>query len=459
MMAPLPLQEIAHAIGADGVFDGTVENVSTDSRNIAAGDLFVALRGENFDGHQFVNAVAQQGAVAAVVESPSDIDLPQLCVKDSLVALAEIAALNRQRFVRAGGRVAALTGSCGKTSCKEILATILRQKVSVLATRGNLNNEIGVPKTLLEIAPEHQLAVIEMGAAKPGDIHYLCQYAQPEVALITLAAPAHLEGFGSIEAVAKTKGEIYTALPPHGTAVINADDRFAQQWQDSTSAGRVVTVSLCSTTADVYASAIRTAAKGCEFVLHAHGEQADVHMPLLGEAMVMNALLASAAAMSLGATMADIAAGLAGLSPVPGRLYPSVQPWGLLIDDSYNANPASVKAAIDVLSQCQGRKILVLGDMAELGADSDALHDEVGRYAVESGIDLLFTCGEHAKHATEAVVPHGLHFPDRAALAAALINIIESGDAVLVKGSRSSGMDDVVKTVANSQVAGGITTC
>ncbi|WP_372760221.1 Mur ligase family protein, partial [Litorivivens sp.] len=167
MMAPLPLQEIAHAIGADGVFDGTVENVSTDSRNIAAGDLFVALRGENFDGHQFVNAVAQQGAVAAVVELPSDIDLPQLCVKDSLVALAEIAALNRQRFVRAGGRVAALTGSCGKTSCKEILATILRQKVSVLATRGNLNNEIGVPKTLLEIAPEHQLAVIEMGAAKP----------------------------------------------------------------------------------------------------------------------------------------------------------------------------------------------------------------------------------------------------------------------------------------------------
>lgn len=459
MMAPLSLQVIAEAIGAEGAYDGMVESVSSDSRTLAQGALFVALRGENFDGHAFIETAAQQGAIAAVVEQPCAVDLPQLQVSDSLAALGQIAALNRQRFVESGGRVVALTGSCGKTSCKEMLSAILRQKSRVLATSGNLNNEIGVPQTLLSIGAEHQLAVIEMGAAKPGDIGYLCQFAAPEVALITNAGPAHLEGFGSIETVAKTKGEIYEGLPQTGTAIINADDRFAGQWRAATTAGRIVSVSLRKDNADIYASDIRINAAGANFVLHAQGQQTPVQLPLLGEAMVMNALLASGAALALGATLVDVVEGLAGMQAVPGRLHATAQPWGLLIDDSYNANPASVKAAIDVLARCEGRRILVLGDMAELGEDSDALHHDVGRYAVESGIELMLTCGPHAKYATEATVPHGLHFPDRATLATALLNIIEDGDSVLVKGSRSSGMDEVVRTVANSQVTGGTTPC
>lgn len=459
MMAPIALQDIAAAIGAEGDFNGVVESVSTDSRALGSGALFIALRGEHFDGHAFVEMVAEQGAVAAVVEERCAVDIPQLCVDNTLLALGQIAGINRDRFVAAGGRVIALTGSCGKTSCKEMLSSIIRQMTPVLATRGNLNNEIGVPQTLLAIGPEDRVAVIEMGAGKPGDIGYLCRFARPEIALITIAAPAHLEGFGSIEAVAKTKGEIYEALPPSGTAVINADDRFASQWRDATPARQIVSVSLRREDADIYASDIRTSAFGAVFVLHAQGQKTPIQLPLLGEAMVMNALLASAAALAFGATLDHVVAGLARLTAVPGRLHAMAQPWGVLIDDSYNANPASVKEAIDVLSRCAGRKILVLGDMAELGDDSDALHHEVGRYAVESGIDLMLTCGPHAKYATEATVPHGLHFPDRVALATALINIIEDGDSVLVKGSRSSGMDEVVRKVANSQVTGGKSPC
>lgn len=459
MMAPLSLHDIAQALGVTGSYNGIVESVSSDSRALGQGALFVALRGENFDGHEFIEAAAKQGAIAAIVERPNSVNLPQLQVNDTLAALGQIAALNRQQFVAAGGRVVALTGSCGKTSCKEMLSSILRQQAGVLATRGNLNNEIGVPQTLLTIGPEHQLAVIEMGAAKPGDIGYLCQFAAPEVALITNAAPAHLEGFGSVEAVAKTKGEIYEALPQSGTAIINADDRFAAQWRAATTAGRIVSVSLRENSADIYASDIRTNAAGASFVLHAQGQKTQVQLPLLGEAMVMNALLASAAALALGATLTQVVDGLAGVAAVPGRLHAIAQPWGLLIDDSYNANPASVRAAIDVLRRCEGRRILVLGDMAELGEDSAALHREVGRYAVESGIELLLTCGPYTKYTTEATVPHGLHFADRAALTTALLNIIEDGDSVLVKGSRSSGMDEVVRKVASSQVTGGKTPC
>lgn len=459
-MGALSLSDIAIAIEANWASaEASVTAVSTDSRELATGSLFVALRGEHFDGHAFLGAAANAGAVAAVVDTAGSEFIPQLIVSDTLKAYGQVARLNRDRFVNAGGKIVALTGSSGKTSCKEMLAAILKQQFSVHATRGNFNNEIGVPRTLLEIEAHHDVAVIEMGAAKRGDIAYLCEFAQPDITLITNAGPAHLEGFGSLQGVAETKGEIYRALTGTGFAVINADDPFSALWREYAGDAKVVNVSLDSTDADVYASNLNVTASGTSFTLHCMGGCVEVTLPLLGRAMARNALLAAAAAQVAGASLEAIKAGLESLLPVAGRVYPMVQSWGTLIDDSYNANPASVKAAIDVLAEFPGRRLLVLGVMAELGPDSAVLHREVGEYASTKQIDAVLCCGEQTRHTCEGAGAIGEYYNDKEALLGALLKKVTLGDTVLVKGSRSAGMDSIVDAVANARVTGGKAPC
>ena len=457
MMAALSLGQIAKVTGGELLGDDCpVSSLSTDSRKIDSGSAYLALSGERFDGHDFVVEAAARGATSAIVSKPVRVDLPRVQVKNSLLALGQIAAINREAF---SGPVVALTGSCGKTSCKEMLAAILRRSKAVLATDGNLNNEIGVPLTLLGIGVDHDIAIIEMGAAKRGDIAYLCQFAKPDIALITNAAPAHLEGFGSLQAVADTKGEIYQSLRQDGTAVINADDRFADQWRKSTAAQRVLSVSRFNSESDFFASDIRITERGTAFQLHAPGEVAEVTLSVLGVAMVSNALLAAAAAWAAGAGMREIVEGLASVKAVKGRLHLQSFPQLNLVDDSYNANPASVAAAIDVLASFKGRRVLVLGDMAELGGETEQLHSEVGAYAAQQGIDRVLTCGALSQFTARAAGAIARHFPDKNALISDLNAELQAGDSVLVKGSRSAGMEVVVKAIANTQVTGGNAPC
>lgn len=457
MMTALSLKQIAAATGGQlRGFDCQVRLLSTDSRRIEEGSAYLALCGDRFDGHDFVADAAAKGAVAAIVSRPVGQDLPQIQVEDSLLALGQIAAMNREAFT---GPVLALTGSCGKTSCKEMLASILRCSHRVLATEGNLNNEIGVPMTLLNIGAEHDVAIVEMGAAKAGDIAYLCEFARPDVALITNAAPAHLEGFGSLQAVADTKGEIYQSLQKSGTAIINADDAFAGQWRSRTAAQRVLSVSRRNRDCDFFASDIHLTKKGTRFTLHGPDIEAEITLPVLGAAMVSNALLAAAAAWAVGASAEDITGGLASVRAVEGRLYLHSLPELNLIDDSYNANPASVTAAIDVLSGFSGRQILVLGDMAELGGQAELLHADIGSYAAQQGIDLVLTCGSLSEFSAKAAGSIARHFPDKDTLIGELRNQLLPGDSVLVKGSRSAGMEEVVRAVANTQMTGGNAPC
>ncbi|HCS28155.1 MAG TPA: UDP-N-acetylmuramoyl-tripeptide--D-alanyl-D-alanine ligase [Spongiibacteraceae bacterium] len=457
MMAALSLKHIAAATGGQlRGSDCQINALSTDSRKIEKGNAYLALCGDRFDGHDFAAEAVAKGAVAAIVSRPVGQDLPQVQVEDSLLALGQIAAINRKAFT---GPVLALTGSCGKTSCKEMLAAILRCSHRVQATEGNLNNEIGVPLTLLSIGTEHDVAIVEMGAAKAGDIAYLCQFAQPDVALITNAAPAHLEGFGSLQAVADTKGEIYQSLHKSGTAIINGDDAFAEQWRARTAAQRVLSISRHNSECDFFARDIHITGKGTRFTLRGPDGEIAVTLPVLGVAMVSNALLAAAAAWAVGASFEDIANGLASVRAVKGRLYLQSFPELNLIDDSYNANPASVTAAIDVLSAFSGRRILVLGDMAELGEQTQRLHEDIGSYAARQGIDRVLTCGSLSEFSAQAAGSIASHFSDKSTLIAQLQSLLRPGDSVLVKGSRSAGMEEVVSAVANIQVTGGNTPC
>lgn len=460
MMGSLSLQAIAtelHSRCADG--DIAVAGVATDSRRVAAGDIYIALRGERFDGHEFIGAAATQGAVAAVVSVPQTAALPQLRVGDTRAALGLIARMNRRRFINP---VIGITGSAGKTTCKEMLAAILAQCGPTLATQGNLNNEIGVPLTLLRIAPEHRYAVIEMGAARAGDIAYLCRFAEPDIALITSVLPAHLEGFGSIDGIARTKGEIFAGLSEGGTAVINVDSDYESLWRGLAGERRVITFGL-NPAAAVTARSIVRSVDGTRFELLSPAGSVPIELRLPGLHNVRNALAAAAAAIVAGAPLAAIATGLAGLRPVPGRLQSRRGLHGeIVIDDSYNANPGAVRAAIDVLAEYPGVRRLLLGNMAELGPASAALHGEVAAYAAERGIDELWCVGPHAPLQADAFLAasgtissrhnssvSARAFADNAALIAALATAPVVA-AALVKGSRSAGMEIVVAALCGS---------
>ena len=444
------LDEAADWIGArlDGP-DVPIYGVGTDSRRGRPGELFVALRGERFDGHQYLAQAEAAGAVAALVSHPIARTLPQLIVEDTRAGLGRLAAAWRRRFP---GRVVALTGSNGKTTCKEMIAAILGHNGRVLATRGNLNNDVGMPLTLLQASNEDYL-VLEMGANHAGEIAYLSAIANPDVALITNAGRAHLEGFGGPEGVARAKGEIVGGLTDQGALVIPADSPWSALWQGLAGDREVVTFGWTPAAAvrcdpDSVTSTWDDAGFRTRFLARTPWGELPLELALAGRHNVRNALAALAVAGTLGVGLDAIAAGMREVGPVAGRLQPRIGRSGLrLIDDTYNANPDSVQAAIDVLAGIAGRRWLVLGDLAELGAEAAELHGAVGRMAREAGLEHLYSVGPLSRAAAQAFGPGGRSFEDRQALVATLQAEIAPGDLVLVKGSRGAAMETVVQSL------------
>ncbi len=424
--------------------DAAFNGVSIDSRCLRPGNLFVALQGPRFDGHDYLAQAAAQGAVAAVVSREVDSSIPLLRVADTRRALAELARARRQAL---RGRVAAVTGSNGKTTVKEMLAAILSRKGAVLATEGNLNNDIGVPLTLLRLEPGDDYAVIEMGANHPGEIAALAAIAQPDLGIVTNAGAAHLEGFGDIDTVARSKGELFAALGAEGTAVVNFDDRYADLWRELAAPARVMGFAMENSGAQVRAGAVTVTPQGVCFRLLSSGGECTIALAVHGRHMVANALAAAAAAQALGADLSDIRAGLEAFSPVNGRLQ--VRPGlngATLIDDSYNANPDSFRMAIDVLAALPGERILVVGEMLELGGDAAEAHRELGRYARASGVDQLLAVGEMAAHASAGFAA-GRAFASHGECVDFLRQRLSPQTTVLVKGSRGARMENVVEAL------------
>ncbi len=455
-MISFTLSESANILNGQLVgSDASFSTVSTDSRNLQPGQLFVALSGPNFDGHDYISQAEQSGAAGAMVQQELDTTLSCVQVADTLKGLWQLASAWR---ARSGSRVAAVTGSNGKTTVKEMLAAILVQKGSVLATQGNLNNEIGLPLTLLRIQ-EQEFAVVEMGANHPGEIETLSRIASPDVALITNAGRAHLEGFGSVEGVARAKGEIVQGLGQDGTLVLNADDEWAGLWREL--AGSRPTLSFgFDPAADVSTSEhdLRSEWRSdgfynCFRVKTPTGEF-EVELGLAGRHNCKNALAAIAVASLMEATEEQICKGLAEIRPVAGRLCPLMGRDGVyLIDDSYNANPDSVAAAIDVLAgigQASGRRFLVLGELAELGEGVERIYQQLGELASAAGIEHLYAVGA-ASAAVNSFGTGGNGFQSNEQIIKKLGNELRSGDMVLVKGSRKAAMEIVVHALSSRE--------
>jgi UDP-N-acetylmuramoyl-tripeptide--D-alanyl-D-alanine ligase len=421
--------------GAGGFIDG----VSTDTRTITPGALFVALKGERYDAHDFVGTAHERGATAALVDHLVDVDMSQVVVADTLAALGELArAVRSQR----DAHVIGITGSNGKTTVKTLTASILARHGRTHVNVGNLNNEIGVPLTLLAMPERTQYAVIEMGAGKPGDIAYLARMARPDIGLVNNVAPAHLERLGSERGVAETKGAIYSALPENGIAVINADDTHADYFAELAGARRIVRFG-------VEAEAnVRAELDAHGFMLRTPAGYTSIALAQPGRHNVMNALAAAAIATALDVPLVTIRAGLEAAPAVAGRLVRRKHASGaMLIDDSYNANPGSFAAAIATLAAEPGETILVMGDMAELGADAERLHADTGALAKQSGIRRLHAVGRLSRAAAEAFGTGATHYADQPALIASLRGDLRGGVVVLIKGSRSSAMDRVVSAL------------
>lgn len=451
-MRRLPLSLLAHWAGGELLGDDLViGSLTHDTRALVPGSLYVALRGERFDGHDFAYDASMRGAAAVLVDHEVKVDVPQVVVPDTLLALARIAAgLQRDRVEKA----VAITGSNGKTSVKTLVVSILQRAGVTYFNPGNRNNEIGLPMAVIDGPDDADFSVYEMGAGKPGDIAYLTDIVTPEVALVNNIAAAHLERMGSLMGVAETKGAIYDALPADGTAVINADDAFAEYFASRVPDRRILRFGL-EATADLTARDIRATADGSDFVLVApHGEVAvELHLP--GRHNVLNALAAAGVAMACGVSLAIIADGLSAAQPVAGRqVAHTLSNGAVVIDDSYNANPGSLVAAIDTLAaaskQAGGEGWLVLGDMRELGADEEALHADMGVRAKNAGLRRLYTLGPLSA-AAAAAFGEGAHpFQDHASLADALRAELRAGVRCLVKGSRGSAMDRIVAALLST---------
>ncbi len=431
--------------------DRLLTGVSTDSRSVKVGELFVALSGENFDGHAFVTRAAERGAVAALVSRVvPEAKIPQILVGDTRLALGRLAQAWRQRFQIP---VLALTGSNGKTTVKEMLRAILVAHFgdanALLATEGNLNNDIGVPQMLFRLSAEHAYAVIEMGASHPGDIEYLSRLAQPTVAVITNAGPAHLEGLNNVAEVAHTKGGIYRGLPVAGSAVINADDMYNPLWREMASGHAQISFGMqAPATVHTRVHQVTLRADGSGFMLHTPRGSIHIELSVLGLHNVYNALAASAAALAVNIELAEIRAGLATLTPVTGRLQPKRGVYGAhLIDDTYNANPASVRAAIAVLAALPGERLVVLGDMGELGPAGPSLHAEIGAVARAAGITRLYALGELSVETVRAFGKGATHYTAHKHLIDAVRTGLQAGagaHTVLIKGSRFMRMEQIV---------------
>ena len=432
--------------------DIDVGGVSIDTRKIKPGDLFVAIKGERVDGHDFVAQAAAGGAVAALVTRKVDAKIAQIVVDDTELALGDLASAVR---AQSNVQVVGITGSNGKTTVKTLVASILSRHGRTHVNAGNYNNELGLPLTLLAMPADTQYAVLEMGAGKPGDIAYLAAIARPDIGLVNTIAPAHLERMGSVEGVAETKGALYQALPVDGVAVINADDAFASFFGGLAGTRRQLRFAL-DHKADIGADIIELGVDGSRFVLSTPVGDAEVDLPLPGRHNVGNAMAAAAIALALDVPLDTIVAGLEQVPAIAGRLRAETMGAGwVLIDDSYNANPGSVSAAIDTLALAQGERWLVLGDMAELGPNARAMHTGIGERAKKQGIDRLFAVGPLSAATVEAFGERGTHYTDKQALAKALNEQLHGGVTLLVKGSRSTGMEQVVAALRNDKHAGG----
>jgi UDP-N-acetylmuramoyl-tripeptide--D-alanyl-D-alanine ligase len=430
--------------GTDRSFTG----VSTDTRTLAPDDLFVALRGPRFNGAEFVAAAQAAGAAAAVVSEQVQSQLPQIVVEDTQAALTRAAMRWRDEY---SAPLVGVAGSNGKTTVKEMIAAILSRAGATLATRGNLNNHIGVPVTLLRLEPHHRFAVIEMGANHPGEVAELVRVARPTIGIITNAGAEHLEGFGSIEGVARAEGEAVEGLAPGGTAIVNADDAFADLWRGLTKA-RIVTFgatrpadfSARNVSGDIGPQGFVT-----RFELVCTIGSRQIEMRLAGRHNVVNALGAAAASVAAGATLEHVSEGLASMRAVQGRLQLKVARSGAwIVDDSYNANPSSMRAGIDVLADLSGRRWLVMGDMAELGDFSEASHVEIGAYARDRGIERLYATGKLAQLAVERFGSGAQWYPDTETLAKAVGSALTKDVRLLVKGSRMNRLERVVDALA-----------
>jgi UDP-N-acetylmuramoyl-tripeptide--D-alanyl-D-alanine ligase len=453
MLKPLSFSDLitvldARLVGADCTFDG----VSIDSRNIKLGQLFVALTGPRFDGHDYLDQVAAKGAVGALVERevPGAV-LPQLVVLDTRKALAQLGALNRNAFV--DKPVAAITGSSGKTTVKEMLASIMRTRGPVLATRGNLNNELGVPLTLLELAPEYSSAVIEMGASRVGEIAFTVSLTKPHVALITNAGTAHVGEFGGPDKIVEAKGEILEGLDSFGVAVLNKEDKAFPIWKARAADRRIVSFAIADPSADFHAQGLILDARGCPgFILQSPLGSASVQLNLLGAHNVANALAAAAAGHAMGVELDGIVAGLNAVQPVKGRTVAQLAANGVrVIDDTYNANPSSINAAVDILTGFSGRTVLVLGDIGELGDWAEQGHRDVGAYAAGK-VSALYAVGPLMAHAVNAFGEHARHFANQTDLIAALDAEQDPQTTILIKGSRSAAMENVVAALCGSSL-------
>jgi UDP-N-acetylmuramoyl-tripeptide--D-alanyl-D-alanine ligase len=439
-----PLSQIARVMDGELIGDdAVVRGVSTDSRSIARGQLFIALVGPNFNGHDFIAHAEQRGAVGVVVSEETKTSLNRIVVNDTKLALGQLANAWRGQF---DIPLIAVTGSNGKTTVKEMMASILGTTKTTLATQGNLNNDIGMPLTLLRLTNVHQAAVIEMGANHPGEIDYLSKLAKPNVAVITNAGPAHLEGFGSIEGVARAKGEIYAGLDSAGTAIINADDHYADYWRSLCQHLKVMTFGL-SADADVSAK-YQTSITHTELDMATPAGHIQVRLPLLGIHNVMNALAATAACLAAGVANLAIKQGLEKLQNVAGRLQLKKGKAGSrIIDDTYNANPASLRAALEVLHDLPGRHYLAIGDMGELGSDAEQLHRDAGKQARDTGVSRVYAIGKYAKYIAQSFGKDGQEYLDHLTMASAINDSLSSDVTLLVKGSRLMQMEKVVNAL------------
>jgi len=465
-MIPLSLAEISTAIKGQLLNDNSdivVTQLNTDSRAIDSGELFLALKGPNFDGHRFVEQVIEKGAVAVIVDHQQDISIPQIIVRDTRIALGKLAAFNKAQVAP---KTVGITGSSGKTTVKEMTAAILSRLGKVLATQGNFNNDIGVPLTLLRLEQQHDFAVIEMGANHIGEIAYTTHLVKPDVAVINNIAAAHLEGFGDLCGVARAKGEIFESLSDNGVALYNQDSKYAKKWQwrlIDKQVRRFSCIPSSKNKSDCYSSDVVLDDNGCaSFKLNTYQGNTYIELTVPGRHNVCNAVAAAAIVLEFGASLDDIRLGLLLMAPVKGRLnLYQLNEQCRLIDDTYNANVESVKAAIDLLTSYPGRQILILGDMGELGADARRYHQEVGEYAASKHLTDVLTLGVLSQSSTDAFVTaqqqsnemplvNGQHFSSRSQLVAHLQSkLVNEAQqiSILVKGSRSAHMEYVVEAI------------
>jgi UDP-N-acetylmuramoyl-tripeptide--D-alanyl-D-alanine ligase len=442
----------ARGVHVQGV---VADRVHTDSRSLQAGDLFVALRGERFDGNQFIAQAKAQGAVAVVCEATGEAQaaeqgLPALVVPDARIALGELAAGWRAQFSLP---LIAVTGSNGKTTVTQMIASILRAHAGddALSTQGNLNNDIGVPLTLFNLRAHHRIAVVELGMNHPGEIAYLSKLAQPTVALVNNAQREHQEFMGTVEAVAHENGAVLQALPPEGVAVFPADEEFTPVWRELSGQRAQRCFAMASAAdADVRAAVVVWQSGAWQFTLKTSEGTAPVRLHIAGRHNVKNALAATACALAAGVPLAAVAQGLVAFEPVQGRSRALVLHMATgeitLVDDTYNANPDSVRAAIDVLAELPAPRLLVLGDMGEVGNQGPEFHAEVGAYAAERGIEALFTLGDLCVHSAQAFGA-ARHFEDMDGLLAAVTAQVDGFQSVVVKGSRFMKMERVVQAL------------